>query len=568
MIEADILIKQKRIFAALAVSAALAGCSATATPDVNGLPVIPGVTYFPSPTVPPTATPIPTPTPAIKYAQIDVSLPQEAQVALAKALSGTGLVATTAPQNGAVAQYDAVAGGRVVLTRTYVLAAPFPTIADGISLGALQAFWQGNADALSPYTNDKKAPLLFMDADTRKALGILLGAPADGAKIGIVAAGEIPSRTFATRPSAFAILPFEQLEGRWKAMKIDDAYALDKAMDEAKYPLTLRVYEKTQAAPIVSPITNRDTSKMAIVAMTGVTALVRGTAIKMEEKGVLYPAAKIRDWFLTADVRHISNEISFYDKCPFPTRNDGTKFCSNPKYIDMLKDIGANLIDLTGNHLWDYGWQNLLPTLDTYDQLGWKYFGGGRNLTDSLKPVTMTVNGNKIAFVGCNWFGMDWATSKVAGSAPCGADDPHQLDLIVPTIKQLKKDGYNVIATLQYLELYQYDTTAQQEKDFRALRDAGAVVVNGSQGHHVQAFDVNAAGFIHYGTGNLFFGDQTFMDGTQQTFVDRHVFYNGKYLGADLRSARIEDMSQPRPMTTAERADLLGTLFKYSYFDK
>ncbi|HQX75657.1 MAG TPA: hypothetical protein PL074_05065, partial [Thermoflexales bacterium] len=98
------MIKQKRIFAALAVSAALAGCSATATPDVNGLPVIPGVTYFPSPTVPPTATPIPTPTPAIKYAQIDASLPQEAQVALAKALSGTGLVATTAPQNGAVAE--------------------------------------------------------------------------------------------------------------------------------------------------------------------------------------------------------------------------------------------------------------------------------------------------------------------------------------------------------------------------------------------------------------------------------------------------------------------------------
>lgn len=553
--------------------AALAACNAP-TPAPTGATsaapvIVPGVTYFPSPTVPATATPIPTPTPAALYAQIDPNLPKDAQMALTKAISGTGLVATTTPQNNPAVVFDAVAaGGRAVLTRTYALAAPFPTVADGVSLAALQAFWKGSPDALATFTNDKKAPAVFMDADTKAALSILLGAPSDAAKISVVSAGEIPSRTFAARPAAFAILPFEQLEGRWKTLKIDDAHLMDKAMDEAKYPLTLRVYEKTKNAPVVSPITNRDTGKMTVVAMTGVTALVRGTAVKMEEKGVLYPGAKIREWLRSADVTHISNEVSFYDKCKPPTRQDGTVMCSNFKYVELLKDVGTDVIELTGNHLWDYGWKNLLPTIDLYDQLGWKYFGGGRNLADSLKPVTMTVNGNKIAFVGCNWFGSDWATDNVAGSAPCGANDPHQLDLIVPTIRQLRKDGYNVIATLQYLEYYTYESTTQQERDFRALRDAGAVVVNGSQGHNVQGFDVNAAGFIHYGTGNLFFGDQTFSDGTLQTFVDRHVFYNGKYIGADLRSAYIEDLSQPRPMTDAERAGMLNALFKVSYFDK
>jgi poly-gamma-glutamate synthesis protein (capsule biosynthesis protein) len=96
--------------------------------------------------------------------------------------------------------------------------------------------------------------------------------------------------------------------------------------------------------------------------------------------------------------------------------------------------------------------------------------------------------------------------------------------------------------------------------DFKALRDAGAVVVNGSQGHWVQGFDVSAGGFIHYGVGNLFFGDQEGV-GTHQTFVDRHAFYDGRYLGAELRSAFIQDYSQPRPMTPAERAQLLKTLF-------
>jgi hypothetical protein len=80
----------------------------------------------------------------------------------------------------------------------------------------------------------------------------------------------------------------------------------------------------------------------------------------------------------------------------------------------------------------------------------------------------------------------------------------------------------------------------------------------------VQGFDVSENGFAHYGTGNLFFGDQTFSEGAQQTMVDRHVFYNGNYLGVDLRTAKIEDISQPVPMTPEARAKLLTTLFKVS----
>jgi poly-gamma-glutamate capsule biosynthesis protein CapA/YwtB (metallophosphatase superfamily) len=228
----------------------------------------------------------------------------------------------------------------------------------------------------------------------------------------------------------------------------------------------------------------------------------------------------------------------------------------------LLKYVGTNLVELSGNHLWDKGAQYVSSTLKMYDDLGWKYFAGGRTYTESLQPVTMTVAGNRLAFVGCNWFGSDWVTidNNLPGSALCGADDPHSLDLITPTIKALTEQGYLVIATIQYEEYYTYEPTVQQVRDFNALRDAGALVVNGSQGHWVQAFDVNAKGFIHYGVGNLFFGDQEGV-GTHQTFIDRHVFYDGKYLGTDLRSAFIVNYSRPEPMNAADRAKLLKTLF-------
>jgi poly-gamma-glutamate synthesis protein (capsule biosynthesis protein) len=237
--------------------------------------------------------------------------------------------------------------------------------------------------------------------------------------------------------------------------------------------------------------------------------------------------------------------------------------CSNPKYIELLEDVGTDVIELTGNHLWDRGWDKLNGTLDMYDERGWPYFGGGRNAATALNPAKFEVNGNKIAFVGCNWFGANWATESRPGSARCGSASPRNLDLIIDVIKKTRAEGYLVIAGIQYLELYNYAATPQQHKDFDALRQAGAVVVNGSQGHHAQGFDVNDKGFLHYGVGNLFFGDQAAV-GAKQTFVDRHVFLNGQYLGVDLRTAFIQDYSQPVPMSLEARATLLRKLFDVS----
>jgi poly-gamma-glutamate synthesis protein (capsule biosynthesis protein) len=175
----------------------------------------------------------------------------------------------------------------------------------------------------------------------------------------------------------------------------------------------------------------------------------------------------------------------------------------------------------------------------------------------------MTVNGNRLAFVGCNWFGADWASEELPGSAPCGIDNPRDLDWITSAIRSLADQGYLVIATIQYEEYYFYQPGSQQTLDFQALRDAGAVVVNGSQGHHAQGWDASAAGTINYGAGNLFFGDQAGV-GTHQTFVNRHAFYDGRYLGVDMRTAYIEDYSQPVPMDAQQRADFLDTIFRAS----
>jgi poly-gamma-glutamate synthesis protein (capsule biosynthesis protein) len=66
--------------------------------------------------------------------------------------------------------------------------------------------------------------------------------------------------------------------------------------------------------------------------------------------------------------------------------------------------------------------------------------------------------------------------------------------------------------------------------------------------------------FVHYGLGNLFF-DQMFSLETRQEFVDRHVFYDGKYISTELLTYLSEDYARPRPMTEQERADFLQSIF-------
>ena len=68
---------------------------------------------------------------------------------------------------------------------------------------------------------------------------------------------------------------------------------------------------------------------------------------------------------------------------------------------------------------------------------------------------------------------------------------------------------------------------------------------------------------MHYGLGNLFF-DQMQTLGTRQEIVDRHVLYRGRHLSTQLFTFLLEDYSQPRPMTPAERRQLLTSVFAAS----
>jgi poly-gamma-glutamate synthesis protein (capsule biosynthesis protein) len=186
-------------------------------------------------------------------------------------------------------------------------------------------------------------------------------------------------------------------------------------------------------------------------------------------------------------------------------------------------------------------------------------------LQDSLKPALFEVNGNKIAFIGCNKPDVDrfpTARDFRPGAAPC------DFDYLARKIAELKSQGYVVVSTFQWNESYDSRPSPQQVKDFRLMVDSGASIVSGSQAHYAQMMEFYGEAFIHYGLGNLFFdqmGDQDWMPrGIRREFLDRYVIYDGKLISVELLTAMLEDYSRPRWMSEEERIGFLQEYFYYS----
>jgi poly-gamma-glutamate synthesis protein (capsule biosynthesis protein) len=436
----------------------------------------------------------------------------------------------------------------------YALAAPFPTLRDQMDSSELTAIW-GGAQAFSE--------TIYVSNSTLYAVGDVLGGAADDHVVG-VSGDTLIDVAWSDRPS-LAIVPFEELEPRWKVITLDGQSPLRREFTADDYLLRIH-FGLSGASEDVErflrlvdwPRVNRDPTRLTILAMTGVTALTRGTAAKMELHGVDYPGLLIGDWLRNADLTHVSNEVSFDKSCPTPDPySTKMRFCSAPEYLTLLEDVGVDLVELTGNHIADWGDEALLYTLDLYEQREWQTFGGGRNLAESLQAVTIEHNGNQIAFLGCNISGPyhAWATEDTPGAAPC------QTGTLYAEIDRLRAEGYLVVFTFQWFE---GSTLLPAQQDaFREVVEAGAVIVSGSQAHQPLGFEFYGNGFIHYGLGNLFF-DQMQSLALRQEFIDLHIFYDGRYINTELRTALLEDYAQPRPMSEEERLGFLTDIFKKS----
>ena len=447
----------------------------------------------------------------------------------------------------------------------YVLAVPFPSLLEEYQTEDLLNIWRfGKPENIN----------LYLSPETKNSLTILWGEPAKD-NIRLINPEKLLAEIWNDH-DAIAIIPFEDIHPRYKILAVDNQHPLDVDFSPSSYPLSLPLSLKITANAAITEIdldlSNYSRSKLTSVALTGVTAMVRDTAATMEEKGITYPAADIKSILLNADITHISNEVPFASDCPAPDPDQPSLyFCSSDEYIQLLEEIGTDIVELSGDHFGDWGPEAMLHSLDLYHQRDWLTYGGGETLQAGLDPVLIEHNNNRIAFIGCNGKVHDTyatAAENNPGASRC------DFEWMLPEITRLSDEGYSVIATMQHEEVDSFYSIAIQQYDFRRLAEAGATIVSGSQAHHPQAVEFLGSSFIHYGLGNLFF-DQWYLatrnpevhEFKDKAFIDIHYFYNGSYINSRLVPLQFIDNARPRLMTNDEAVDFLGRIYKASVWN-
>ncbi|MFW5692101.1 MAG: CapA family protein [Chloroflexota bacterium] len=353
----------------------------------------------------------------------------------------------------------------------------------------------------------------------------------------------------------FTLLPFDQLQPRYRVLNVNEIHPVDALADYAFW------FPGVAAADA-----NFHPDRLTRMLMSGVTALTRQTIPALDANGVEWAVSGIRPYVDRADFFHTSNEVSLYPTCPDttgPRLSGALSFCSKVEHFEIFRLLGLDIVELSGNHNNDYGYDPYRETLVWYRENGIATVGGGETLDEARSPLLINHNGNSVALLSCNWIGPYFALVNedpaLTGGVRPGATfcDRDWLEEVIPA---LQADHDLVVVTVQYLELDQYTPSDQQRLDFRNLADMGADVVLGTQAHFPQTFEFYTAeggreAFLHYGLGNLFF-DQQFFAGLR-FFMDQLFIYEGRLLGVDLFTGIIEGQGRPRPMTVDERRNFL-----------
>ena len=211
----------------------------------------------------------------------------------------------------------------------------------------------------------------------------------------------------------------------------------------------------------------------------------------------------IRQEIADADIFMVNQEFPFTDRGE-KVADKQFNFRVSPKWVSALKEMDVDLVTLANNHILDYGQQGILDSCDTLNEAGIAYVGGGKDLDEAKKLVTMEAGGRTIGFLGTSRVYMDgsWA----AGAGHPGVFSTYDPSLAIEEIKKAKEQCDYLVVYVHWGIERNTEPESYQRSMGQAYIDAGADLVVGSHPHVLQPVETYKDKTIAYSLGNFVFG--------------------------------------------------------------
>lgn len=208
-----------------------------------------------------------------------------------------------------------------------------------------------------------------------------------------------------------------------------------------------------------------------------------------------------------ANIMCLNNEFT-YSTAGSPLDGKAYTFRAHPSRVDILKDMGVDIVTLANNHIYDYGKQAFLDTLNTLNKADIKYYGAGKNLDEAKSPEYFNIQGKTLAYVAASRAEKYKMTPQATEDSP-GILRCYDTELFIKTIEKASKNADYVIAYVHWGTEYSFELEDVQLSTGKDYLDAGADIVIGAHPHCLQGIEYHNGKPIVYSLGNLWFNNKT-----------------------------------------------------------
>ena len=248
-----------------------------------------------------------------------------------------------------------------------------------------------------------------------------------------------------------------------------------------------------------------------------------------------------------ADIFMLNNEFCYSTRgTPVPK---GYNFRADPSTVERLAEMGVDIVSIANNHAYDYGGEAFADTIDTLNEAGMPYVGGGMDIEDAKNHIVYFIaNGMKFGYIAATQVERD----EPVFTQPAGEDTPGVVrcfspELVVDMVKQAKqKCDFVIVYSHWGTELV---TTIQEDQRelAKAFIDAGADVIVGGHPHCLQGVEYYNGVPVFYSMSNFSFSSkrvnstvlnlQVTIDGIQQAKYIPCMENGGKTIQCDYQDA-------------------------------
>lgn len=212
-------------------------------------------------------------------------------------------------------------------------------------------------------------------------------------------------------------------------------------------------------------------------------------------------SSDIASVLLNAEYNVVNFEAPINTLASRPIEKSGPSLCQDSNAPSWLKSHNFNVIALANNHIYDYGEEALLNTVNSFR--GSYCFGAG-DWKNAYTPLIIQHEGVKVGLIAVTHCEFGTLYDKWDKKQKVGTAWIH--DNKLPQLIKSTKDKVDILVIMPHAGVENIEVPLPEYRDlYRSYIDWGADVIIASHPHIIQGYEEYKSKYIFYSLGNFYF---------------------------------------------------------------